>query len=294
MSSDDRKTGGGSRMKELAVYQSYRRSKYLSIKHSSYFQVYEELLNRYRNKPITFVEIGVYNGGSLFMWRDYFGPEVRIVGVDLNPMAKQWEKDGFEIKIGNQADPNFWNKFFADVGDVDVILDDGGHTCEQQIVTAHKSIPHIRDGGILVVEDTHTNYSREFGYPSRYSFISYSKALIDGINSRFPSVKASANALKDIVWSMGFYESIVCFHVDRSKCFVSSPTTNEGISFDAQDFRHHQTSVGRIADVENAVARALAFLKNATLFKSASSKLFKATKIILVRWQLRRLQKYFG
>ncbi len=79
------------RLEQIEIYRHYRNSKYLSIKHSSYFQVYEELLSKYRNKKITFVEIGVFNGGSLFMWRSYFGPEARIIGIDFNPEAKKWE-----------------------------------------------------------------------------------------------------------------------------------------------------------------------------------------------------------
>jgi cephalosporin hydroxylase len=287
MSSGSPKISGESRMQGLAIYHSYRKSKYLSFKHSSYFQVYEELLHRYRNQPVVFVEIGVLNGGSLFMWRDYFGPQARIIGIDLNPLAKQWEKDGFEIHIGSQSEPRFWDELFAAVGEVDVILDDGGHTNEQQIVTAHKAIPHIRDGGMLIVEDTHTSYIRDFGNPSRYSFMSYTKALIDGINSRFPALRAPQMALNQAVWSMGFYESIVCFHVDRSKCFVSSQTSNDGVSFNAQDFRHHQSTAASIDNVRSTLTQRLPFLKYAT------TKLFAAMKMVLMKWQSRKLRGYF-
>lgn len=220
----------------IEIYSHYKKSKYLSIKHSSYFQVYEELLSKYRNKKITFIEIGVFNGGSLFMWRSYFGPEARIIGIDFNPEAKKWEKDGFEIFIGSQSDPEFWDNFFSAVGDVDIILDDGGHTNEQQIITTYKCIPHIKNGGMLIVEDTHSSYLKAFGNPSKYSFINYSKCLIDSINSRFPSVNVSENPLKNAIYSMTVYDSIVCFSIDREKCFVSSLLSNGGITSDAVDF----------------------------------------------------------
>jgi hypothetical protein len=227
------------RLQELDIYRCYKRSKYLSLKHSSYFHVYEELLAKYRGKEITFVEVGVLNGGSLFMWREYFGPAARIIGIDVNPDAKKWEKDNFEIFLGSQSDEKFWDQLFSAVGDVDVVLDDGGHTNEQQIITAERCIPHIKDGGMLIVEDTHTSYLTNFGNPSKYSFISYVKTLIDGINSRFPAVKVSDTSLNKAVSSVGIYESIVCFQVDRTKCFVSSPTSNMGISSNAGDFRDH-------------------------------------------------------
>lgn len=228
-------------LKELEIYKSYLQSPYLSLKHSAYFQVYEELLSKYRNKPITFVEVGVLNGGSLFMWRHFFGSEARIIGVDFNPLAKRWEKDGFEIHIGSQSDPNFWNQFFNSVGMVDVLLDDGGHTNEQQIVTTYESIPFIKDGGLLVVEDVHASYFKDFGNPSKYSFINYAKLFIDGINGRFPGVEVVQNIFRDAVYSAHFYDSIVAFSIDRRKCFTSSWTSNEGKSFEAEDYRHHDS-----------------------------------------------------
>jgi hypothetical protein len=225
--------------KQLEIYKSYKESKYLSIKHSSYFQVYEDILSKYRDKEITFVEVGVLNGGSLFMWRDYFGPKARIIGIDFNPLAKKWVDSGFEIFIGNQADPEFWKEFFTKTGSVDIVLDDGGHTNEQQIVTTIQTIPNINNGGVLIVEDVHASYTRQFANPSKYSFINYARYLIDSINSRFPQVSASQNTLRNYIYSLTFFESIVCFQIDRTRCYTCSPTSNEGQSSDAQDYRQH-------------------------------------------------------
>jgi hypothetical protein len=233
-------------LNNLEIYKSYLRSPFLSLKHSAYFQVYEELLSPYRNKKITFVEVGVLNGGSLFMWRDFFGPEVRIIGIDFNPLAKRWEEDGFEIYIGSQSDPEFWKIFFNTVGSIDVLLDDGGHTNEQQIVTTHQSIPFIKDGGLLLVEDVHTSYFGDFDNPSRYSFINYAKLFIDGINARFPGVNVAQKIFRDSVYSVRFYDSIVGFCIDRRKCFTSSWTSNEGKTMEAEDFRHHDSMARQI------------------------------------------------
>ena len=233
-------------LNNLKIYESYLKSPFLSLKHSAYFQVYEELLGPYRNKKITFVEVGVLNGGSLFMWRDFFGPEVRIIGIDFNPLAKRWEEDGFEIYIGSQSDPEFWKSFFNTVGAIDVLLDDGGHTNEQQIVTTHRSIPFIKDGGLLLVEDVHTSYFSDFDNPSRYSFINYAKLFIDGINARFPGVNVDQTIFRDSVYSVRFYDSIVGFCIDRRKCFTSSWTSNEGKTMEAEDFRHHDSVARKI------------------------------------------------
>lgn len=263
-------------IESLDIYKSYKKSPYLSIKHSSYFQVYAELLDGYRGKKITFVEIGVLNGGSLFMWRDYFGASARIIGIDLNPIAKKWEKDGFEIYIGSQSDPLFWREIFEKIGDVDIVLDDGGHTYEQQIITAHECIPNIRNGGLLIVEDTHTSYFKSLGYPSKYSFIEWTKKLIDNINSRFPAVKVSDLPYKSSIFSISIYESIVGFKIQRQKCFESSITSNDGISMDADDFRYKENEF-------LFVNRDIEWLK----------KLNKTLAKFIIRRKISGLKKYF-
>jgi cephalosporin hydroxylase len=278
------------RLQELEIFRSYKRSKYLSIKHSSYFHVYEELLAKYRGRTFTFIEIGVLNGGSLFMWRDYFGPAARIIGIDINPDAKKWEKDGFEIFLGSQSDEKFWDELFSAIGDVDVVLDDGGHTNDQQIVTTEKCIPHIKDGGLLIVEDTHASYLTSFGNPSKYSFINYCKTLIDSINSRFPSVKISNNSLNRAVRSIEVYESIVCFRVDRAKCFESSLMVNEGLSSNARDYRDHGSKLHASIDF---LSRKLPFLENAGAVSRIAADIARLMFSVRSKLRSRKLAKYF-
>ena len=191
------------------TYKSYIKSPYRSVKHSTYFETYDALLAPYRGKAITFVEIGIFDCGSLFMWRDYFGPNARIIGIELNPEAKKWEDHGFEIFTGSQSDETFWQKFFAEIGPVDILLDDGGHTYEQQIITTECALPRIKDGGLLVVEDTHTSYMRGFG-PRRYSFMAYVKKRLEKINRRYGRF-AKRGGAKTRIWSVQVFESITAF-----------------------------------------------------------------------------------
>jgi len=228
-------------VENLPIYEAYASSPYLSIKHTSYFHVYQRLLAPFVGQPITFVEVGVYNGGSLFMWRDFLGPNARIIGVELNPIAKRWEQDGFEIWIGSQSDARFWDKFFESVGQVDVLLDDGGHSNLQQIQTVVSAAPHVRDGGLLIVEDAHTSYMTQFGNPSRRSFMNFAFHVVDAINSRFPEANAKSTPLAGHIASVSFSESLVAFHIDRSECFISQPTSNSGVTLDAMDYRFHGT-----------------------------------------------------
>lgn len=224
---------------ESRARMCYDAAPYLSLKHTTYFTVYDQLFSRFVGKAPVIVEVGVLNGGSLYMWREFFGSEARIIGVDLNPEAVWLREDGFEIYIGDQADPQFWGDFFRQVGDVDIFLDDGGHTYPQQIVTASSALDHIRDGGLLVVEDTHTSYMTEFGGPSDISFVSWAVNLVHGVNHRFSAFVEDHDPERR-VWSVQFFESIVAFQVDRPLAtVVSKATTNDGVGRDAKDFRYH-------------------------------------------------------
>jgi hypothetical protein len=223
-------------MKDTISFEAYLASPYRSIKHSTYFEVYDKLFLSFRNKEIIFVEIGVLDGGSLFMWRNFFGPEARIIGIDLNPEAKKWEKYGFEIYIGNQSNENFWIKFIDKVGQVDLILDDGGHTYEQQIITTEKLLSIINDNGMLVVEDTHTSYMNGFG-PRRYTFVKYAKRMVDRCNLRFARLNPAA--AENRVWSIQVFESIIVFHINRKATNLASiRTENLGIENGELDFRN--------------------------------------------------------
>jgi len=278
---------------ELDIYKCYMESKFLSTKCSSYFQVYEELLGKYRDSKITLVEVGVLNGGSLFMWRGYLGEQARIIGIDLNPAVRKWEKEGFEIHIGDQADPRFWDEFFVSVGNVDVIVDDGGHANEQQIVTAHKCIPHLNDGGMLIVEDVHTSYFKEFGNPSRFSFVNYAKSLVDSVNSRFPGVDAAKNRLSEFVYSISFFESMVCFKIDRTRCFINSRTSNEGISSGFEDLSDQVSNAQAIGAVRASLGRHLKWLTRCGAVKRISLHVFSAIVFLPEKVRSRKLRKYF-
>tara|TARA_X000000950_G_scaffold286754_1_gene396688 strand:+ start:9969 stop:10871 length:903 start_codon:yes stop_codon:yes gene_type:complete len=235
--------------KNLDIYKSFIKSELFCTKANIYFHVYEEIFQKFRNKKITFVEIGVQRGGSLLMWRDWLGPDARIIGVDLDPNAKKMEKYGFEIFIGDQSSPNFWNNFFKKVGNVDVVLDDGAHTNEAQTLTTINSINYINDGGLIVIEDASSSYLKKFFNPQKYSFINYCKFLIDDIYVR--SLKQDIKekfkkkySLNDKLYSIKFFPDFVIFEINKAKCFNTKYFWNKDID---------NKSVDEIAETYNYV-----------------------------------------
>ncbi|HEX2830742.1 MAG TPA: hypothetical protein VHP37_30685 [Burkholderiales bacterium] len=144
-----------------------------------YFEIYERFLERFRGQPVTMLEIGVGEGGSLAMWEEYLGPSAVICGMDVNPDAARLARGDRRIFIGDQADAGFLRRVRDELGAVDVVLDDGGHTMSQQVTTFEALYPITRH--LYVVEDTHTSYSPDFQDRPEGTFIEYAKDRIDAL-----------------------------------------------------------------------------------------------------------------
>ena len=157
----------------------------LIYKWDHYFEIYDRHLSRFRNRSVNVVEIGVFKGGSLKMWKDYFGPEAHIWGIDIDPACRAFAEDGIDILIGDQAARDFLASVREAIPVMDVLIDDGGHTMEQQIATFEELYPHISPDGVFLCEDLHTSYWEEYGggYRETRSFIERTKHLIDELNA---------------------------------------------------------------------------------------------------------------
>ena len=275
----------------LKIFQIYKNLKRVSLKFDTYFQTYEELFNEYVGKKITFVEVGVLQGGSLFMWKEYFGKDARIIGIDLHPNAKELEKHGFEIYIGSQSDKNFWKNFYSKVGKIDILLDDGGHVSDQQIITLGESVHNINDNGIILTEDVHTSYFKKFGNPSKYSFVNYSKYLVDVVNSRYPEIKTKKiNDFSKKIYSISFYESIVAIKINSKKSIEPSTLRNDGQdAIKVSDLRYSDYS----PKVDNFINRNLPSLKKVPVLKKIIRYLFYTHNFIVKIKYYFKLKKYF-
>ena len=129
-----------------------------------YFEAYHRHLSRFVGREVHVLEIGVYSGGSLPMWREYFGPQCHVYGVDIEEACRVYENEWTSISIGDQADRRFWKRFKQEHPRIDVLIDDGGHEPEQQLVTLEEMLPHLRPGGVYICEDVHGERNRFNAY----------------------------------------------------------------------------------------------------------------------------------
>lgn len=178
-----------------------------------YFDVYHRHLSRFRDAPVTMVEIGVYHGGSLQMWKHYFGPQARIVGVDVAPKCKALEEERISIRIGDQQDRAFLRGLADEFAPFDVIVDDGGHRMGQQIAAFEELFPRMSDDGVYIAEDLHTSYWAEYdgGYRRPGTFMEHAKALVDQL-SAWHTCTPETFSVDDFTLqagSMHFYDSML-------------------------------------------------------------------------------------
>jgi len=178
-----------------------------------YFDIYERHFERFRGTDVHVLEIGVYHGGSLQMWKDYFGPRARIFGVDLVEVCKLLEEDQIEIFIGDQGDRGFLRALAARLPRIDILIDDGGHVLAHQIATFEELFPAISPTGVYLCEDLHTSYWSEFGGARGKpgTFIEYSKRLIDQLNAWHSeeTLEFAPDAFTRSAHSMHFYDSVL-------------------------------------------------------------------------------------
>ncbi|WP_339628326.1 CmcI family methyltransferase [uncultured Pseudomonas sp.] len=178
-----------------------------------YFDIYERHFSRFRNKAPVMIEIGVFGGGSLAMWRDFFGPDSTIIGIDINPECKAHEADGIEIFIGSQDDPALIEQILQKYPNVDIVLDDGSHIMEHMVASFELIYHRLNPKGVYMVEDTHTCYWPEYqgGLKQPGSFMEFTKNKMDELNAVHTRGAVPVSGFTKSTDCITSYDSIVVF-----------------------------------------------------------------------------------
>jgi predicted O-methyltransferase YrrM len=195
-----------------------------------YFPIYTRHLTPYAGRAVSVLEIGVYRGGSMRMWSRFFGPDARLVGVDIDPVALISAGDRYTVVLADQADPDAMRKVAEKYGPFDVIIDDGGHSMVQQITSIEALFPMLNDGGVYLVEDCHTSYWDDYegGRGREGTFMEWVKTRLDDLNGYHQD-----NAV-DPVWTrqvdgIHVYDSVVV--LDKKARFAPFAEQTGGADF---------------------------------------------------------------
>ena len=167
-----------SRQLNLAIYDTDK------IDHH-YLEVYDPVLAPWNNKELTLLEVGIYRGGSLKLWRDYF-PRGTIVGVDLKLPERFVPGERIQIFEGSQAD----ERFLAEVANktapdgFDIIIEDASHIGELAKKTFwHLFDHHLKPGGLYAIEDWGTGYLDDFPDGRKFD---PKPSILDSVRSLLP------------------------------------------------------------------------------------------------------------
>lgn len=178
-----------------------------------YFPIYERHFAGFVYKPVVFLEIGCGLGGSLQMWKRYFGPHATIIGVDIVPECKNYEEDQIEVRIGSQQDTKFLQSLLDEFGSPDIVLDDGSHLMSHMVTTFQYLYPRLQRNGIYMVEDLHAAYWEEYegGFKRPGTFIEYAKGLIDELNADHARGAITPTEFTSTTQSIHLYDSVAVF-----------------------------------------------------------------------------------
>ena len=181
-----------------------------------YLPIYERYFASYREKPAKILEIGVNQGGSLDLWRRYFGPDATIFGIDINPRCAERVTAPNQVRIGSQADPDFLRRVVGEMGNPDIVLDDGSHRAQHQRTSFETLFPLLAEGGLYVIEDTHTAYWRRFGggYRRRGTAIELAKRVVDDMHAWYHDHATTTDAHHSI-GAVAFFDSLIVFEKRR-------------------------------------------------------------------------------
>lgn len=184
-----------------------------------YFPIYENHISRFRNQSALIIEIGVFRGGSLPIWKKYLGPLCTVVGIDIDEKCKAYEDNECHIRIGDQTDTQFLGSILTEFGNPDIIIDDGGHKQSQMNKSFEFLYPKLNNNGVYIVEDTHACYWPEYegGLHKSNTFIEKSKLMVDQLNEYHYLKPDKLSYINQHTWSITFYDSVVVFEKKRKQ-----------------------------------------------------------------------------
>lgn len=165
------------------------------------------------DQPPGILEIGTWRGGSLELWREFFGPDAVVFGVDIDPGSAQFNGKHAQVRIGSQTDPGFMNSVVDEMGKLNVVIDDGSHRSQDIALTLEILWPRLEYGGIYIIEDLHTSYWPAWGggLRRRSSAIEVLKKLVDHMHEPYfkrtldPAVRG---VVRENLFSITFYDSV--------------------------------------------------------------------------------------
>lgn len=133
-----------------------------------YTEVYHSYFEDYKNKEITFLEIGIGSGPSINVWNEYFThKDSKIYMVDIHPWTGPVPERVTTIDA-DQSSRNDLRRVIDMIGEgIDIIVDDGSHVCSHQQGSLGFLFEYLKSCGQYWVEDLCTSDVSVWGMPGK-------------------------------------------------------------------------------------------------------------------------------
>ena len=203
----------------------------LATKWNHYFDVYNRHFSKYVGQSPKVLEMGVYQGGSLKMYEQYFGEGASVVGIDIFPGTIKLRDVGLNVHLGSQVDAGFLRALTEEYGPWDIVIDDASHRTAHQLESFRLFMQPgwMADNSTYLIEDTHTSEWPEYIdagadlYKTMYDVV----RSLNGWHTRNgeqapPIAEADCPAMTRQTTSVAFYDSIIVVergqHVRPGRC----------------------------------------------------------------------------
>jgi hypothetical protein len=200
----------------------------------SYVEHYQRHFEPLRREKLNVLEIGIgghadprQGGKSLRMWKAYF-PKSNIFGLDIYE-KRYHEESRIKTFQGSQVDESFLKAMAAEIGKIDIIIDDGSHLNAHVVGTFKIMFPLLSSKGIYAIEDLQTSYWQNVNgetwdgsndLHASHTSMNFLKSLVDGLNyEEFPM---------DEYKPCYFDRHIVAVHFYHNLVFIYKGQNNEG------------------------------------------------------------------
>jgi hypothetical protein len=227
----------------------------ISDKWASYLPHYDALFGPLRHAPVSMLEIGVQNGGSLETWSEFFTEAKIFVGCDIDPKCGdlRYTDPRVNIVVGDaNAAPTF-QKILALNPSFDIVIDDGSHVSTDILNSFINYFPHVNPGGVYVVEDAHCLYMNQYGggILNEYSAYAFFKRLIDVTSFQFWKDDLSINQYFRTFFDLRNTPSFIADGWVESIEFKNSIITIKKAKQPGHDKLGDRITVGSVAQVQD-------------------------------------------
>jgi hypothetical protein len=120
-----------------------------------------------------------------------------------------YEDNYTKVFIGDQADHEFWKRIKKEVPAIDILIDDGGHLPEQQIITLEEMLPHLRSSGIYICEDVHGDLNEFTAYVNGLTYSLNAFVKITESCDKSGQLNCTPTHFQSVIRSLHFYPFMI-------------------------------------------------------------------------------------